>query len=410
MIEKNIFDEIPEQINNGGNYEDLILYALSTKRSIKAEEFINNPDKYIENRMNKNTFYKWVKYLKRNNWVEVEKKAKNSYYSITPDGQTELLRRLKDYNIDFESLMKIEQDRMKNYIKPISLFFEEFEVFDKDQKIEFLELANQVTKDKFPNFSEEKFNSLLLYLILNHPRFYPNNISIKKFLSRFEQTYDKKLTEYELGFFLEKVVDDDIFKIRYHKLKLEDKNQDLYFRSNCEYGIYFETAIKSNLKRLYYQKNLKNEELKFTQKDLDNVQEEIINLLITRFTLFPSTLREPLKKLINEYIEMVIKEIEKTPALSIPKLKEDFISTIMMCKMVEKIREIEPQASTFKLQNIEIEQETISYGTKFGILSYDRFKKEYFDEKNIETVRDIEAILYLREYKNAKKLFEEMNQ
>ena len=112
-----ITDKIhPEIWKKGkGDIDDIILYALNQVSPMMRTEFIKI--------MNKNTFHKWVKVLRKEGRVEVIKSGKKSVYTITSLGQDELLRRLKNYSLDFETVNKIEQKRIRNYIDSISKFF-----------------------------------------------------------------------------------------------------------------------------------------------------------------------------------------------------------------------------------------------------------------------------------------------
>jgi len=376
MSEHNIFDEIPELIKSKGKYEDIILYALATNKSLKPEDFINDSEKSIKNRMNKNTFYKWMRFLKKNNWVETEKKDKHSNYSITRNGQNELLRRLKDYNLDFKTLSKIEQQRMDLYIKTIKKFFENYLIFDDEIKTEFLELANVITCDKFSNFSEEKFNLFLLYLTLNHPKFYPNVISMENFLINYNINLDETISETDLKYLLQEIVEKDIYSIKFFILNL-NSDKKFYFASSSEYGIFFETIIKSNLKKLYNLKCLEGKNI--TEKDFEIVKENIIDLILKKFSLFHTDLEKSLYQLIDKYIVDIGKKIIKIPPKLIGFSKTEFPFLKMVENMGVFLNDSELLEISFTIKEVEfilkaINKKRVSMIEKFGEITYNSVK------------------------------------
>ncbi len=313
--------EIPLQIWEEKRFEDIILYALGTFGPLEREEFINEPEN--SNRMNKNTFHKWVKELKKEGWVDVNKSGKKSVYILTSLGQDELLRRLKIYNLDFETVNKIEQNRIKKHMDSISKFFKENKVIKSEIKLEFLKLANEITYDKFKEmFTLEKFNTLLLFLVLNHPRFYKAyDISIEEFLKKYNNFLEQEITKADILFFIQKVVRENLYNIKFFQLSLEEDEKILYFRSNSEFGVIFETLINSRLKDLYNASNLignaypNDYHLKFTY-------ETILDNLIRKHRLFHRDLEDSLYYLLDDYIKDIKDEIHRKGVLNPSDLRK----------------------------------------------------------------------------------------
>lgn len=325
-------NEIPSQIKN---YDDIILYALGSFGPLERENFINDPQKSIKNRMNKNTFHKWAKELKKNKFIEVEPEGKKRIYKITLLGENELLRRIKQYHLDFETINKIEQKRLRNYIASITKFFNKYNINDDEIKVEFLELANEITIDKINIYSEEQFNKLILFLVLNHPKFYLTyNISIIEFLEEFNKNSEDLLTETDINMFLQKVINENIYSVDFYTLKIYSGNRDLYFRANSEYGIIFGTVVRKRLRKINYLKSFK--ELDINIKDLLT---EIIDLLVYKFKLFDKNLEDSLYKLLEQYIEHFKEDIIKKTSYSIEEYRDFF--SILGLPPISKIINLE---------------------------------------------------------------------
>ncbi|KKN07300.1 hypothetical protein LCGC14_1068550 [marine sediment metagenome] len=404
MTRNIIPNEIPPQIWGERRYEDIILYALGNFGALEREEFINGPEN--PNRMNKNTFHKWVKVLKQEGWVEVNKSGKKSVYILTSLGQDELLRRLKIYKLDFETVNKIEQKRIKNYIDSISKFFKKNKIFKSEIKLEFLKLANEITYDKFKGmFTLKKFNTLSLFLVLNHPKFYKAyDISIEEFLKKYNNFLEQEITKADLLFFIQKVVSENLYNIKFFQLSLEEDEKILYFRSNSEFGVIFETIINSRLRDLYNASNLignypNDFHLKFTY-------ETILDNLIKKHRLFHRDLEDSLYYLLDDYIKDIKDEIHRKGVLSPSDLiKLSHLSLRSPIKVKDSqfftLKENELIVNEIKFSFLEKEyldssNESLlnSYDFLFKEKDYDRALEEI--DKAIEQVKDSSEIFYLK--------------
>ncbi|MFW9865203.1 MAG: hypothetical protein ACFFEN_03820 [Candidatus Thorarchaeota archaeon] len=316
MSKTNIIPKkIPNELWNGKDYSDIILYALGRFGPMEREIFINDPPE-IQDRMNKNTFHKWAKVLKQHNWIEVNKEERKSVYNITALGLEELTKRLVMYQLDFSSLINIENKRIENNLKKISRFFEQYKVYDASIKLEFLLLSSEMAYDNFKDvFSLEKFYNFLLYLALNHPKFYPEkSISIDNFLEKYGET-EKNITKTDIRFFLQKVIEDNIYQNKIYKINEKSSSVSLYFSSKSEYGLLFENFIKYRLKETYYLKKLIDKDPEIS--DLYQVYHFILHQLIQKFELFHEDLKPYLHDLITDYIRDIKDEIFKTPFSSL---------------------------------------------------------------------------------------------
>ncbi|MBD3213556.1 MAG: hypothetical protein GF311_13190, partial [Candidatus Lokiarchaeota archaeon] len=145
-IKSVIPDKIPIEILESeryDQYEVLILYALAINGPLKREKFINKEG--IDNRINKNTFHKYANNLLKQQLIENYHVGRKSEYKITTKGEDELLRRLKDYSLDFQTINKLEQERIEKKIPKLIKFLDDFEIADTEIKLEFLDLINVIT-------------------------------------------------------------------------------------------------------------------------------------------------------------------------------------------------------------------------------------------------------------------------
>ena len=236
-----------------GNRDDIILYALNSYSPMGRTEFIS--DGKVK-RMNKNTFHDHAKELIKKGYIERYREGQNSFYKITSSGETELSRRLINYELDFEARLEIEDKKNKSLIKRLSNFFKENTIKDEEIQLEYIKLSSVISHEKLKEiYSEDQFNKLLLFLILNHPRFYPNySISIEDFREKYNKISKGKLTLNEIGLFIDKVIDEKIYEVNFHKLKLESGNE-FYFVENSEYGELFKITVDNRLRNLILLRN-----------------------------------------------------------------------------------------------------------------------------------------------------------
>ena len=340
MTEKNIIpDKIHPNIWNGGmgDKDDIILYALNQFSPLPREEFIS--------KMNKNVFHNHAKNLKKNGYIDSyrEEGGRRSFYKITPLGESEALKRMYKYNLDFETLLQIELNKNVNLTKKFGQFFEDNDINDIEIQLEYINLASYITYDKLKGSYpiENQFNKLLLYIVFNHPKFYTKyNVDIIGFKDKINNTSSENLTIYQIGFFLEKVIDDNIYGIKFHKLEVDSSTNDFYFSENGYYGEIFKNTVDNYLKNLFLIGNL-------TDRNLDNeslmkTYGDIAFDLVERFKLFHPDLKNSLYDLINRYRKNIKEQIIKEA----PSRIEDY-STILGLPdtpellIIERIREKE---------------------------------------------------------------------
>lgn len=311
MTKINIIPEkIPQQLWENDQYETIILYALGVYGPLKREEFINNRDKGISNRMNKNTFHKWAKRLKNNDYLSVSREREYSIYIITNLGVKLLIKRLKSNNLDLKTILNLERKSISIATTQNTQFLKDFEIENEDIMIEFLKLKNEITRDKLKLFSEDRFNRAILYITFNHPRYYNNfgsvNISIDDFIDKYGNSI---LSKDELKLFLHKLLMKKNISISFYKLNLVIKGIKLYFRSSEEYGGIFEITIQSLLRDHYYIQHVYNG--KSPEIIINEICEEALTVLINKYHLFHKDLESPLYDTIKYYLLTLTKDLKK---------------------------------------------------------------------------------------------------
>ena len=322
MAEMNIIpDKIPIQIWEIKQYEDIILFVLGVYGPMKREEFINSSEKGITNRMNKNTFHKWAKKLKSKNHINVSRDQQNSIYSITSLGVKELLKRLKSYRLDIKTILNLEQKAFSKNLNQITHFLNLYNIKNTNIIIEFLKLKNELTTEKLKSFSEDKLNISILFLTLNHVKFFDGTQNISISLDDFIKKYGKnKLSKTELKWFLHKVVTKEACYITFYELKSLNEDLCLYFRSTDEFGTMFKGIIQSILRDHYYIGIINSNN--FKEIVINDLCEEILFELINKYNVFHEDLEIPLYNLIRNYLINLLKEFKKKYLVNCLNLKE----------------------------------------------------------------------------------------
>ena len=311
MSSRNIIpDKIHPNIwkNRMGDIDDIILYALNSYSPMSRAEFIS--DDKIQ-RMNKNTFHIHTKDLKKQGYINSYREGKNSFYTILPLGENELSRRLIKYNLDFDTLVELEDKKNKNLVNKFSKFFRNNEIEDPDIQIEYLKLASVITHNKLSEiYTNEEFDKLVLYLTFNHPKFYPNySITKEKFINEYNKISEGKLSINFINTFIELIIDKKKYGINFHKLDVETDGINLYFSENREYGELFKLIVDNRLKDLIFLKNLGFIDLNYI--DLQNTYDGIVKCLIEDYALFHPKLAKSIYQLIDNYRDSIKQQIIK---------------------------------------------------------------------------------------------------
>ncbi len=321
-----------------GDKEDIILYALSAQGPLNPSDFIR--DGNHPNNIQKTTFYKYFKNLLEKKYVYTkldEKDRKKVKYFITGAGEIHLSKRSFLYGLDYETRLKMEIRRSKNLTNRLQVFFQENRIKDEQLKIEYINLASIITFEKSSKlfFEESKFNKLLLFLVLNHPKFYPRlTISIESFIEKYNNISDGFLTLHEIGLFLERLIENTEYDVNFHKINVPSEEIELFFSEISEYGKIFEFVIDDKLKNFMHKTNLGI--IDFNQGELAKTYHEIIFTLVDKYQLFHPNLKDGLYNLIDNFRKKIKEDLIKSTS--------EYIEYARVIELPDMAKEMKPLA------------------------------------------------------------------
>jgi len=376
----------PETITNKRNYDDWILWMLYNNHHCKWSDFLEEPLRINQSSLSKN-----LNLLLDNGYVE---KA-NREYQITNSGELEYFNMLKKYDLDRQSILDEESKRVEVITDKVAEFFNDYDIDDDGIKYRFLNMVLRLdyTKVESTLSDEVDFDKILLYLAINHPDQYPKYITAKDFALE----YDIKLTT--LNFFIEKIVEDNIYPIRFFKLNVSDK-YTYYIQAEERLEKMLNVIIEDYIRRItYLSKFQKASGVQYHIPDINELLEDITSEMCSN--LFHDDLRPALKKFIPEYIEHLAYKFESEKSLI---NHTDKIKGIAFQNVFEVIQSFDTSdtASTmnkpadsesyYYLHNRIFDTLDIFYLTKINFIRTSQFKKEFFP-KNSEFLTNIEGKL-----------------
>ncbi|GAG70068.1 unnamed protein product, partial [marine sediment metagenome] len=160
------------------NYDHWILWMVYNNTYCKWADFLNEPLSINNSSLSKN-----MNSLIEGNFIKKE----NKEYRITQLGKAEYSVMLRDYDLDRQSILEEESNRIKEVTKNTLKFFKKNRVLEDEIRFRFLNnllrLPHEIIKQSVK--SEEDFFKILLYLSLNHPTQYPTFISAEKFAKKY---------------------------------------------------------------------------------------------------------------------------------------------------------------------------------------------------------------------------------
>jgi len=376
----------PETITNKRNYDDWILWMLYNNHHCKWSDFLEEPLRINQSSLSKN-----LNLLLEKGYVE----KNNREYQITSSGELEYFNMLKKYDLDRQSILNEEIKRVEVVTDKVAEFFNEYDIDDDGIKYRFLNMVLRLdyTKVESTLSDEVDFDKILLYLAINHPDQYPKFITAKDFALE----YDIKLTT--LTFFIEKIVEDNIYPIRFFKLNVGNK-YTYYIQAEERLEKMLNVIIEDYIRKFtYLSKFQKASGVQYQIPDINDLLEEITSEMCSN--LFHSDLRPALKKFLPEYIEHLAYKFESEKSLI---NHTDKIKGIAFQNVFEVIQSFDTSetASTMNkpadseayyfLHNRIFDTLDIFYLTKINFIRTSQFKKTYFPN-NSEFLTKIERKL-----------------
>ena len=308
----------PSIILSRRNYDHWILWMLYNNTSCKWSDFLTDPININQSSLSKN-----LNQLMKEKLISKDDKEKT--YSITQAGRKAYSQMLRKYDLDRQSILEEESDRIEEVVGKIKKFFGNKQLSDN---IKFRFISNVLkldyTKVKEP---QENFFKIILYLCINHPSEFPNYIQLSKFAREY------KIEERILNYYIPEIIENELYPTKFFTLTIEG-NKSYYFREDDEFERNLRTLVDDCITKLTYLNKLyigtSNE---ITESEFyDKVIETIINKAVG--TLIPEDLEHAIEEFLPNYISHLLykfdteteinKTIDKTDALAYDRMYQIF--------------------------------------------------------------------------------------
>jgi len=376
----------PETITKKRNYDDWILWMLYNNHHCKWSDFLEEPLRINQSSLSKN-----LNLLLEKGHVEKD----NREYHITNSGELEYFNMLKKYDLDRQSILNEEIKRVEVITDKVAEFFNEYNINDDGIKYRFLNMVLRLDYSKVESTlsDEVDFDKILLYLAINHPDQYPKYITAKNFALE----YDIKLTT--LIFFIEKIVEDNIYPIRFFKLNVGN-NSIYYIQAEERLEKMLNVIIEDYIRKFtYLSKFQKASGVQYHIPDINELLEDITSEMCSN--LFHDDLRPALKKFLPEYIEHLAYKFETEKSLinHNDKIKGiafqnvfEVIQSFGTSETVSSISKPVDNESYYFLHSRIFDTLDIMYLSKIDFIRIAEFKEIYFP-KNGDFLTKIERKL-----------------
>ena len=374
----------PEAITKIREYDHWILWMVYNNAYCKWSDFIEPPLSINQSSLSKN-----LNILLDKDFVE----KNNREYRITRDGETEYFKMLKKYDLDRQSILDEESRRVEVITDKVGKFFEEYKIEDDEIRYRFLNMVLRLdyTKVEATLSDEVDFDKILLFLSINHPGNYPNYISSKDFALE----YDIKLTT--LNFFIEKIVEDKLYAIKFFKLNVDNKFT-YYIQAEERLEKLLSVIIEDYIRKFtYLSKFQKKNGDQYQTPDINQLLEDVLEDLCSN--LFHENLKPSLRKFLIEYIEHLAYKFETEKSLI---NHTDKIKGIAFQNVFEVIQSFDTtdtanatsqpidSESYYFLHNRIFDTLDLIYLSKIDFIRLTEFKEKYFPE-NIELLTKLEG-------------------
>jgi tetratricopeptide (TPR) repeat protein len=233
---------------------------------------------------------------------------------------------------------------------------------------------------------------------MNHPNRYPNYISPDEFSLR----YDIKKTT--LDFFVDKIVEENIYPIKFFKINTED-DKKYYFQANGELEKILNAIVEKEITKFtYLNKFHATSERRSEFIDIEHSLNEILKKVLG--FLFNEKLKNSLKRFLPEYINYLAYKIETEKKLirSEDKLEaaqwQTFQSIFQDYDAPVVLNGNGDGEDYYSIHKLLFEALDIVYFTKIDFVIEKEFEDNYVSDNNLDIFRKI--ISKLSRYKIAK--------
>ncbi|MFX1493670.1 MAG: hypothetical protein ACFFBZ_05260 [Promethearchaeota archaeon] len=285
----------PKLIRSKRNYDHIILWMLYNNNYCKWSDFLEEPLLINQSSLSKN-----LNQLISSGSVKKE----NKEYRITQSGKLEYSRMLTLYDLDRQSILEEESKRIEEVTKKTIGFFKNYKIEDDDIQYRFLNnvLKLDYSRVKSMLTDEENFDKILLFLSINHPNYYPNYISLEDFSINF------KIKKTTLEYYIEEIVENDIYPIKFFKLKVPPDNF-YYFQSDEKLEKVLSAIIEDYVTKFTYLHKLFGRSVaRYSSLNIHSIIDKILDEICE--TLFNKDLKKPLEEFLPDYINYLAYKIE----------------------------------------------------------------------------------------------------
>ncbi len=282
------------------NYDHWILWMVYNNTFCKWADFLNEPLSVNNSSLSKN-----MNSLIEDGFVKKE----NKEYRITQLGKAEYSVMLRDYDLDRQSILEEESNRIKEITKKTLKFFTKYRIVEDETRFRFLNNLLRLPHERIKQSleSEDDFFKILLYLSLNHPSQYPDFISTEEFAKKYG------LELVVLEFHVLQIIEKKIYPIKFFKLE-GDADEIYFFQANEKLERMLNAVVEEHITKFTYLNKLYEEDKEKTylttlESTIDAILDEVCG------SLFHEGLRYSLKKLLPSYIAYLAYKVEKEKKL-----------------------------------------------------------------------------------------------
>jgi tetratricopeptide (TPR) repeat protein/DNA-binding HxlR family transcriptional regulator len=393
------FNYPPQKILGKRNYDHWILWMTYNNESCSWSTFTTEDSKV---RINQSSLSKNINKLLDDEFII----KVNKEYRITPEGRSEYPNMLREYDLDRQSILEEETNRIDEITEKTSEFFEMYEIEEGELKFRFLNNILKLEYSKAEEFvQEDEFNKIILFLSMNHPDYYPNYVSPEEFSLKYGI---KKTT---LDFFVDKIIEENtIYPIKFFKMIAED-NKVYYFQANGELEKILNAIVEKHITKFTYL-NKFHSTSESERKIID--LEQALNQILKKASglLFNEALKDSLKKFLPEYINYLAYKIETEKKLirSEDKLEaaqwQTFQSLFQGYNTALILNGNGNGEQYYSLYKMFFEALDVAYLSKIDFVGEREFEEEYISNQNLETFRKIVRMLERNKIAKAKGIFE----
>ncbi len=405
-----------QMLRSGRNYEDWILWMAYNNNFLQWSDFLKEPVSINQSSLSKalNDLM-----IPENEFIHKDEDKKR--YSITRLGKSEYSRMLKKYELDRQSILDSESERIQDLTEKTIKFFDGYNIEDDELRFRFLNNILKLPYGKVNSILKDEidFYKILLFLSLNHPKQFPNHTSREEFAKKYD------IEPAILDFSILQIVDKCFSEQSWYPtkfFKLEDEGFCYFFQENDKLEKILRATVEEQIAKFTYLNRLYEREQNFSF-NLDTISRSILDNVCG--INFDEGLRRSLEKLLPSYIQHLAYKFESKKEYRGPsdKLKGLIWREVKNLKVLEveleadinledKIVQIEEQIK-LEPKNIELyrsKENLLLYFNRFSELNnmYDQMMKLFPVEKRDLLIKKAYVLKENREIESGLAIIESL--